>query len=167
MEREEFRTIITAAKHINSFSQADFANKMNECMQLAINHYLEHGDTNYLNKVVDCLSPKEKTIIVNGLKTILALKFDLRSSTFTRLKRKSVKDAKVDVENYKPFTAYSMTRKSGFVEIDGKLSTGDLYNFIADALVLSRDQFTQEQLGDLARIIERTSTSKEKFGNKQ
>jgi len=158
-DKEEFNKITTTIGCLNSLSKAQMADALNGCLQLAIEHFLEHGDTRYLNILVNCLDGKNKQLILAELKLILPITYKTTTKQFMKNKKRKVKP--FDVKNIKPFTRVALSNNdSGFIEVEGKLTPSELCDFIADSLTLYRHSFNSEQISEIELILNRMPNKK-------
>ena len=168
MDKKRFKEVTDASSIVNQCTKAELASQLNQCIQLAIEHYIEHRDSGYLNKGVNSLSVSERRQIASDLQDMLGLHFDRQKKSFRRIKGKEDSFDPEQLKKYAPFTKYTLSvTDGGYINIDSPLAPSELYNFIADSLVLARGQFSKEQLDDLAQIIERASSKKEKVETRE
>ena len=161
MDKNELHKLICIAQGINSYTNSQFMDLMNEALQHAILHYLKHGDSNYLNQIVNALDKKNKESLIIELRSILGLNYSYKSMSFKRIKNQKPDIDENEINNYRPINRYSLSLKDDYVEVSGKLSSKDLYNFIADSLTLYRNQFSNEQIEELSHILLRIARKNE------
>jgi len=153
MDKKELQKILCIAQGLHNFTTAQFTDLMNEALQDAILHYIKHWNSSCINQIINTLDKKNKENLIAELGPILGMKYSYQSQSFKRINKQKPTIAESEIKSYRPINRYSLSLKDDYIEVSGKLTGKDLYNFIADSLALYRNQFTNEQIEDLSHIL--------------